>query len=63
VLREGRNRQIRRVAKILGHPVISLHRIQIGAISLYDSVGCELLVGQVRPLTPTEISSLRNIIE
>lgn len=63
VLREGRNRQIRRVAKILGHPVISLHRIQIGAISLYDSVGCELPVGQVRPLTPTEISSLRNIIE
>lgn len=63
VLREGRNRQIRRVAKILGHPVIALHRIQIGAISLYDSVGCELPVGQVRPLTSAEISSLRNIIE
>jgi 23S rRNA pseudouridine2605 synthase len=63
VLREGRNRQIRRVAKILGHPVVSLHRIQIGAISLYDSVGRELPVGQVRSLTPAEVLSLQNIIE
>jgi 23S rRNA pseudouridine2605 synthase len=62
ILREGRNRQIRRVAKLLGYPVISLHRTHIGAISLYDASGCELPSGQMRSLTSLEISSLRNII-
>jgi pseudouridine synthase len=33
-LREGRNRQIRRVARLLGHPVIDLQRIAIGDIDL-----------------------------
>ncbi len=33
-LREGRNRQIRRVAEQLGHPVIDLQRIAIATISL-----------------------------
>ncbi|MEA5503497.1 pseudouridine synthase [Halotia wernerae UHCC 0503] len=34
VLKEGRNRQIRRVAEKLGHPVIKLHRTAIGLIQL-----------------------------
>jgi pseudouridine synthase len=34
VLREGRNRQIRRTAELLGHPVIDLQRTAIGAIDL-----------------------------
>ena len=34
VLREGRNRQIRRIAKSLGHQVIDLQRTSIENISL-----------------------------
>ena len=33
-LREGRNRQIRRTADLLGHPVIDLERVAIGGIAL-----------------------------
>ena len=33
-LREGRNRQIRRTAELLGHPVLDLQRTAIGAIDL-----------------------------
>lgn len=53
-LREGRNRQIRRVAEQLGHPVVSLHRVAIGAIALGS-----LPAGQVRPLSAKEIEFLR----
>lgn len=53
VLREGRNRQIRRVAEQLGHPVIALHRVAIGPIHLG-----ELLAGQVRSLSPAEVRAL-----
>jgi len=34
LLREGRNRQIRRTAELLGHPVLDLQRTAIGAIGL-----------------------------
>lgn len=34
VLYEGRNRQIRKVAELLGHPVLGLHRVAIGPIRL-----------------------------
>ena len=33
-MREGRNRQIRRIAEQLGHPVLRLHRLAIGQIQL-----------------------------
>ena len=36
VMREGRNRQIRRTAELLGHPVRDLQRIGIGPIQLGD---------------------------
>ena len=36
VLREGRNRQIRRTAGLLGHPVLDLQRIAIGGLELAD---------------------------
>jgi pseudouridine synthase len=36
VLREGRNRQIRRTAGLLGHPVLDLQRIAIGDLELAD---------------------------
>ncbi len=58
---EGRNRQIRRVAAQLGHPVIHLHRHAIGPISL-DTVNPNhrLAPGQVRQLTNKEITALRH---
>ena len=34
ILREGRNRQIRRIASLLGHPVVDLQRIAIGGLAL-----------------------------
>ena len=34
VLQEGRNRQIRRVAALLGHPVIDLQRVAIAGLAL-----------------------------
>jgi len=53
VLKEGRNRQIRRVAEQLGHPVLSLHRTAIATIQLGS-----LAAGQYRPLTEKEIRCL-----
>ena len=34
ILREGRNRQIRRTASLLGHPVLDLQRVAIGGLAL-----------------------------
>lgn len=53
VLQEGRNRQIRRTAELLGHPVLELHRVAIGSVHLDN-----LLPGQVRFLANDEVSSL-----
>jgi 23S rRNA pseudouridine2605 synthase len=54
VLWEGRNRQIRRVAEFLGHPVKSLHRTAIGSINLEN-----LAPGHIRALTIAELGTLR----
>lgn len=53
-LHEGRNRQIRRVAEQLGHPVLSLQRVAIGPIQLGN-----LPCGQWRSLTEPEITALK----
>lgn len=53
VLKEGRNRQIRRVAEQLGHPVIRLHRTAIGTITLGT-----LKSGEYRYLSAAEVRSL-----
>ena len=53
-LREGRNRQIRRIAESLGHPVIALHRIEIGSLRLGD-----LPRGHYRLLTNKEVAQLK----
>jgi pseudouridine synthase len=63
VLQEGRKRQIRLVANSLGHPVLKLHRTQIGPLGLEDSSGRILDLGGCRVLTPSEIEELRHIIE
>ncbi len=59
VLKEGRNRQIRRVAEQLGYPVISLHRIAIGTIKLQPSTEALLPKGCYRYLNDWEIDFLQ----
>ncbi len=56
VLREGRKRQIRRVATKLGHPVRRLVRVRIGPIQLGD-----LTPGQWRPLSDRELAQLQGL--
>lgn len=63
VLREGRNRQIRRVAAQLGHPVQQLHRIAIGEIVLKSPGAPELSLGHYRPLSNFEICFLHSQID
>jgi 23S rRNA pseudouridine2605 synthase len=53
-LREGRNRQVRRMCEAVGHPVMSLGRIQFGP--LRDP---GLKVGHARELTTAEIRHLK----
>lgn len=59
VLREGRNRQIRRVAEQLGYPVIRLHRTAIGEIQIQSPGKPVLTLGQYRPLEDFEIRLLK----
>ncbi len=56
-LTEGRNRQIRRVATQLGHPVIQLHRIGIGNISVDGERA--LALGAYRHLQAAEVRNLQ----
>lgn len=58
MLTEGRNRQIRRVAEQLGHPVFSLHRTAIGAMQLQELGAPPLEKGQYRPLKDAEMGFL-----
>lgn len=53
-LREGRNRQIRRMMLQLGHPVKKLRRLQMGPLKLKG-----LAMGEWRPLTATEVAMLK----
>jgi 23S rRNA pseudouridine2605 synthase len=53
VLREGRNRQVRRMCEAIGHPVVRLKRTRIGTITARG-----LKPGGIRDLTTQEIRSL-----
>lgn len=53
VLREGRNRQIRRVAELLHHPVLRLHRTQIGNLSISG-----LPRGHFRVIPPEQVLAI-----
>lgn len=57
VMREGRKRQIRRVAAQLGHPVRRLIRQQIGPLKLGD-----LEAGKWRHLTADEVKRLKQSV-
>jgi 16S rRNA U516 pseudouridylate synthase RsuA-like enzyme len=55
-MREGRKRQIRRVAELLGHPVRELRRVRLGPLQLG-----QLESGQWRYLTAKEVQGLEEI--
>ena len=57
VLREGRNREIRRILAQVGHKVLKLTRIAMGTLRLG-----ELPTGAYRPLSHQEIRALRNCV-
>jgi pseudouridine synthase len=56
VLREGRKRQIRRVATLLGHPVHRLIRVRVGPVRLG-----RLKPGEWRYLTEREMRQLERL--
>jgi len=58
VLREGRKRQIRRVAAMLGHPVQRLIRVRIGPLRLGG-----MKPGQWRRLSDTEVKALKSAVQ
>ena len=63
ILKEGRNRQIRRVAEQLGYPVIKLHRTAIGPIQLQLPSRGYLPEGDYRHLQENEICYLQKQIK
>ncbi|NLZ38800.1 MAG: rRNA pseudouridine synthase [Firmicutes bacterium] len=54
VLKEGRNRQVRRMLEAVNHPVLSLKRIRFGPLTLKG-----LKSGQWRRLTAAEVKALK----
>ncbi|HEY9721049.1 MAG TPA: pseudouridine synthase [Oscillatoriaceae cyanobacterium] len=53
-IREGRNRQVRRMAEAVGHPVLRLERVAIGSLTAH-----QLPLGEYRVLTDAEVDTLR----
>jgi 23S rRNA pseudouridine2605 synthase len=53
VLREGRNRQVRRMAEAIGNDVVALRRVRFGPIELGD-----LPLGKARRLSAAELEAL-----
>lgn len=56
VLREGRNRQLRRMTAAVGHPTLRLVRVGMGPLALG-----ELGPGECRELTGEEVEALRSL--
>lgn len=56
-IREGRNRQIRRMTAAVGHPTLRLFRFASGEVSLGN-----LASGAWRDLTPSEVNRLRRTL-
>lgn len=63
ILREGRNRQIRRMTEQLGYPVLKLHRTAIGPIQLQPPLAAALPMGRYRLLKQLEIRFLQDQIK
>ncbi len=58
ILKEGKNRQIRRIAEQFDSEVLQLHRSAIADIKLKTEGGDPLAKGKYRKLTPREIKNL-----
>ncbi len=58
VITEGKNRQVRRMFETIGNPVVRLHRLAIGPVSLGH-----LKEGRVRELTREEIMALSGVVK
>jgi 23S rRNA pseudouridine2457 synthase len=58
VLREGRNRQVRRMTAAVGHPTLRLVRVAVGPVLLGD-----LEPGRWRDLGPEEQAELRTLLD
>lgn len=56
-IREGRNRQVRRMCEAVDLQVVRLKRIRIGFLGLGN-----VAVGRYRLLTPQEVSSLKKLV-
>ena len=56
VIHEGKNRQVRRMFKAIGHPVLELCRTGLGNLEIG-----RLAVGQFRKLSPAEVEQLKRI--
>ena len=56
-IREGRNRQVRKMCEAIGHPVESLTRVRIGPLS-----DAKLPAGRFRDLTTEEVRRLKAAI-
>jgi pseudouridine synthase len=54
-IREGKNRQVRKMCEAIGHPVVFLKRVATGNIYLG-----ELKRGEIRELTPAEVRHLKS---
>ncbi len=54
-IHEGRNRQIRKMCEALGNPVIDLHRMAIGDLTLGH-----LKIGHYKKINPSDIQALIN---
>ncbi len=57
-LREGRNREIRRLLAKVGHKVMKLQRVAFGPIRI-----AKLRPGEFRELRPAEITALRELVK
>ena len=55
-IHEGKNRQVRRMFKAIGHPVLELSRIGLGNLTIG-----RLAPGQCRKLSPAEVEYLKRI--
>jgi pseudouridine synthase len=57
-IKEGRNRQVRRMCAVVGHPVMKLKRTRYGPIRL----GKNFKPGEYRVVTPAETDKLRKYL-